>query len=133
MLWQNLLDQIRPFNQTDSISIEIIIISDFFHLFNITDPVYIKVIKRHTTRLIFLNDRKGRTVHWLCDSKACSYSLGENRFSYSQVTYQRIYLSRSGILTYPFTKSIGIIGTECFFYHGFIKLLFPCRISLCIL
>ena len=41
---KDFFNQISPFDQTDSLSEEIIVISDFFHFLNVTDTVNIKMI-----------------------------------------------------------------------------------------
>ena len=48
----------------------VIFISDFIHLFHVSNPVHVKMIERKTPVFVFLHDRKGRTYNILTYSKS---------------------------------------------------------------
>ena len=82
MFRKDLSDQICPFDQANAFSINIILISDLFHLFYISDPVDIKMIEGQTPFLIYLHDRKCGAADRLFDTKARRQSLGKYCLSY---------------------------------------------------
>src|SRR5699024_11396518 len=83
---QNLFDQLGPLNKADPFPEKIVVISDLFHFLNISDPIYIKVIKRKSPPFIFLKDRKRRAVYRFPDSQPAGNPLGKHSFPYSQVS-----------------------------------------------
>ena len=54
MLGQEFLDPGRPLNQADAIPIKAVLIADLIHLTDVPDAVYVKMIQRETSVLIFL-------------------------------------------------------------------------------
>ena len=55
-------------------------VSDFIHLADITDPVHIEMVQRHSSAVILLDDREGRAVYRLRDSESLSKALRKNCF-----------------------------------------------------
>lgn len=63
MLRQDLLDHVGPLNKSHAFPVKAVFISDFIHLADVTDPVHIKMVQRHSSAVILLDDREGRTVY----------------------------------------------------------------------
>ena len=59
------------------------LIAYFIHLLNVTNPVYIEMIKRQPAILVHLHYGKCRTVYRLCDAKPLCYALREHCFTHS--------------------------------------------------
>ena len=85
---QNFFDQIGPLDQADALSVEVVLVTDLIHLLDITDPIYVKMVKRKPAAIIDLHNGKGRTVYRFRNSKSLCQSLGEYGLANSQVTHQ---------------------------------------------
>ena len=85
-LRQDLFDQVRPLDHGHTLSVKTILVTDLIHFFNITDAVYIKMIKWQSAFLVYLHNGKCWAADWLGDSKSIRESLGKYCFSNSQIT-----------------------------------------------
>ena len=101
------------------ISKEKVIITDLFHLFDISDTVYVEMIERKPSLFVYLYDGKCRTADRFCDSKSSGDSLGKHCFSNAKVAVQGIDLSRFCLFAKFLTQCKGFLGTVCFYYHCF--------------
>jgi len=86
---QQLLHQICPFDQADAFTIKIILIADLIHLFDIGNPVNIKMIERQSAFLINLQYRKGRAADRLYDAQSLRKAIREYGLSDAQIALQR--------------------------------------------
>ena len=109
MLFGNqFFNQIRPLNQADAVPIKIILITNLIHFFYITDPVYVKMIKRKASFFILLHNRERRAVHMLGDAQSLCEALGKYGLAHAQVAGQGVDGSGKGFPAQLFTKSSGV-------------------------
>ena len=74
----------------------VIFISDFIHLFHVSNPVHIKMIERKTPVFVFLHDRKGRTYNILTYSKSVRKPFCKNRLADAKIPFQSKDISALG-------------------------------------
>ena len=74
------MDQLRPLDQADAVSKEIVVISDLLHFFHIADAVYIEVVQRQSSFFIDLHNGKRGTADRFLYPKTSGKALGKYRF-----------------------------------------------------
>ena len=120
---QNFFDQIGPLDQADALTKNIFIKSDLLHLFNVTDPVNIKMIKRYPSLVICLHNSKCRTADRFCNTQSGRKALGENSLADTKIAYQTENIPRLGLPAHLFTYFICFFRTKCFYLHTLTLLL----------
>ena len=106
MFWKYLFNQPGPLNQAHAVPEKAVLITDFVHLTDIPNAVYIKMIQGQPPLLILLDNGEGRAVHRTLNPKAGCKSLGEHGLAHAQVAVQAATLELGG-------KSANIFFPDC--------------------
>ena len=85
---KNLIDQVRPFDQAYTVSIYIVFKTNLVHLFNVTNPIHIKMIERKSSVIIYLDYCKGWTADRFFNPQSFCQSLGKYGLSDAEISYQ---------------------------------------------
>ncbi len=90
MFRKDLLNQLGPFDERNAVSVETVFVSDLVHFADITDTVYVKMIKRQSSCIILLDNGKCRAVYRLIDPQSLCKSLGEDSLSTPRSPFKQI-------------------------------------------
>ena len=78
---KQLLNHKPPLNNAYSVSVKIFFIAYLVHLADVPDTVHIEMVKRHSSVVVFLHNRKCRAVNIVRHSKSAGKALCKNCLS----------------------------------------------------